>query len=121
MITVNSQLANLSSVIFNFIGRNGDQNPQDPQVEPVWQNPPQTSSDQDNQMDESEPSEEDDPLEATVMMEPMRSLTRREEAARLREEGHRRGQAQAAGPPVLGDPIQMGHCSEAQAVILYES
>ena len=92
-------------------------------------------------------SDEDDPLAADVQMRPLNALTQREEAVRLRMEGHaemrddrnlsaRAGMKRSHGEYEFGgrvvrrkgdlsrsfqDPVQLGYCSEAQGLLLFES
>lgn len=50
---------------------------------------------------ELEESDEDDPLESAALMQPLRMLTDREEAARLRAEGHYGGLQRRTQTPAL--------------------
>lgn len=97
------------------------------------------------------PSDDDDPLDAAVRMEPLRTLTHREEAARLRMEGHagERSDRGDGGSMASGsrkrshgeegpdgerlvrrkgdlsksflDPVQLGYCTEEEGKALFDS
>lgn len=94
-------------------------------------------------------SDDDDPLAAAVRMQPLSTLTNREEAARLRMEGHAEtranngssvnsgsrkrshGEVDAEGERLVRrkgdlsrsflDPVQMGYCTEARGKALYSA
>lgn len=137
MSNVHSQLANLSSLVFECVGRLGPAETTTTtgmgQLSPDATTiaPPEIES---SESDDEQRTDDDDPLEASALMAPMRNLTSRQEAARLRREGlhderqsraghstEQRSVTKADEMDSFRDPVVLGHCTEAEAHGLFQS